>query len=91
MVQQCSENQYLWEHFTVYMCVERSNSFGARQIVLCKILLKQSCWTLSNVRYLCVLYRVRVRRVIITYVAAETCCDKASIMYTRRELVASKE
>jgi hypothetical protein len=23
MVQQCSENQYLWEHFTVYMCVER--------------------------------------------------------------------
>jgi hypothetical protein len=22
MVQQCSENQYLWEHFTVYVCVE---------------------------------------------------------------------
>jgi hypothetical protein len=67
MVQQCSENQYLWEHFTVYMCVERLNSFGAQPIVLCKILLKQSCWTLSNVRCLCVLYRVRVRRVIITY------------------------
>jgi hypothetical protein len=50
MVQQCSENQYLWEHFTVYMCVERLNSFGARPIVLCKILLKQSCWTLSNIR-----------------------------------------
>jgi hypothetical protein len=65
MVQQCSENQYLWEHFTVCMCVERLNSFGARQIVLCKVLLKQSCWTLSNVRCLCVLYRVRVRRVII--------------------------
>jgi hypothetical protein len=28
MVQQCSENQYLWEHFTVYVCVERLNSFG---------------------------------------------------------------
>jgi hypothetical protein len=73
MVQQCSENQYLWEHFTVYMCVERLNSFGAQPIVLYKILLKQSCWTLSNVRCLCVLYRVRVRRVIITYVMTLMC------------------
>jgi hypothetical protein len=40
MVQQCSENQYRWEHITVYMCVERFNSFGARQIVLYKIFLK---------------------------------------------------
>jgi hypothetical protein len=55
MVQQCSENQYRWEHITVYMCVERFNSFGARRIVLYKILLKKSCWTLSNVRCLCVL------------------------------------
>jgi hypothetical protein len=38
MVQQCSEDQYLWEHFTVYMCVERFSSFGAQQIVLYKIL-----------------------------------------------------
>jgi hypothetical protein len=55
MVQQCSENQYRWEHITVYMCVERFNSFGAQQIVLYKILLNQSSWTLSNVRCLCVL------------------------------------
>jgi hypothetical protein len=25
MVQQCSENPYLWEHFTVYMCEEWLN------------------------------------------------------------------
>jgi hypothetical protein len=55
MVQQCSENQYCWEHITVYMCVERLNGFGARQIVIYKILLKQCCWTLSNLRCLCVL------------------------------------
>jgi hypothetical protein len=55
MVQQCSKNQYRWEHITVYMCVEQFNSFSARQIVLYKILLKQSCLTLSNVRCLCVL------------------------------------
>jgi hypothetical protein len=73
MVQQCSENQYRWVHFTVYMCVERLNSFGALQTVLCRILLKQSCWTLSNVRCLCVLYRVRVRRVIMTYCVLQVC------------------
>jgi hypothetical protein len=40
MVQQCSENQYLWERFTVYMCVERLNSFGAQPIVLCKLFVR---------------------------------------------------
>jgi hypothetical protein len=32
MVQQCSENQYRWEHITVYMCVERFNSCGASEV-----------------------------------------------------------